>query len=401
MTFPNTNLVHVYYQPDNINHLVGRLGLKNQKIFFEYNQDFINTGLELSPFKLPLKPGIVTNTNFIFDGLFGLFNDSLPDGWGRLLMDRKLINLGINPGALSPLDRLCFVGRHGMGALLYEPDKGPQKESKKSINEIDNDIDLDKIADEIKTFQLDDCSFIEDLLILGGSSAGARPKALVSINEEDWIVKFRSSVDPKDISSIEYAYHLMAIAGKVRIPEAKLFPSRQGNGFFGVKRFDRCNGRSIHMQTISGLLHADHRLPCLDYGTIMKATAYLTRDIGECETQFRYAVFNVLSHNRDDHSKNFSFLMDQQGIWRVSPAYDLTFSSGPSGEHCTMVMGEGKNPTTEHLLKLATIGEIKREKALQIIDDVKQAVKKWPQFADEAKVSQASKQMISKYIQLH
>jgi serine/threonine-protein kinase HipA len=210
---------------------------------------------------------------------------------------------------------------------------------------------------------------------------------LLNIDGVDWLIKFRSQLDPKDISAIEYAYHLMAIDAGLVVPEAKLFPSRKGLGFFGVKRFDRNADNPIHMHTIAGLLHADHREPSLDYESIMKATLYLTKDIRQCEIQFRNAVFNVLSHNRDDHSKNFSFLMDQKGNWIVSPAYDLTFSSGPAGEHSTMIMGEGKNPTKKHLLKLAGTVGIKQDKALEIIDQVLAALKKWDDFATEVGVS--------------
>ena len=210
---------------------------------------------------------------------------------------------------------------------------------------------------------------------------------MLNVDGADWLIKFRSQFDPKDISAIEYAYHLMAIDAGVIVPEAKLFPSREGLGFFGVKRFDRNGDSRIHMHTIAGLLHADHRELSLDYESIMKATLYLTKDIRQCEIQFRNAVFNVLSHNRDDHSKNFSFLMDQQGNWTVSPAYDLTFSSGPAGEHSTMIMGEGNNITKNHLLKLAGTVGIKQNNALEIIEQVLSATQKWDAFAGEVGVS--------------
>ena len=266
-----------------------------------------------------------------------------------------------------------------MGALSYEP------ENSSAMSHITND--LDEIDSEIQATLDENDDYVEDLLILGGSSAGARPKVLLNIDGVDWLIKFRSHLDPKDISAIEYAYHLMAIDAGLIVPEAKLFPSRKGLGFFGVKRFDRNGDSRIHMHTIAGLLHADHREPSLDYESIMKATLYLTKDIRQCEIQFRNAVFNVLSHNRDDHSKNFSFLMDAQGNWTVSPAYDLTFSSGPAGEHSTMIMGEGKNPTKNHLLKLAGTVGIKQDKALEIIDQVLAATQKWDAFAGEVGVS--------------
>ncbi len=379
MSFRDQNLVYVYYHGSLEKQLMGRLLLKNRQIFFEYDAAFIKTGLELSPFKLPLKAGVIESSDRTFEGLFGVFNDSLPDGWGRLLLDRKLMNAGLNPGTLSPLDRLCFVGSLGMGALSYEP------ENPSAISHITND--LDEIDSEIQATLDENDTYVDDLLVLGGSSAGARPKVLLHIDGADWLIKFRSQLDPKDISAIEYAYHLMAIDAGLVVPEAKLFPSRKGLGFFGVKRFDRNGDHRIHMHTIAGLLHADHREPSLDYESIMKATLYLTKDIRQCEIQFRNAVFNVLSHNRDDHSKNFSFLMDNQGNWTVSPAYDLTFSSGPAGEHSTMIMGEGKNPTKKHLLKLAGTVGIKQDKALEIIDQVLAALKKWDDFATEVGVS--------------
>lgn len=379
MTFTSQNLIYVYYHGAKAKQLVGRLLLKSRQIFFEYDATFIKTGLELSPFKLPLKAGVIASSDRTFEGLFGVFNDSLPDGWGRLLLDRKLMNAGLNPGTLSPLDRLCFVGCSGMGALSFEP------ENPNSITNLPTD--LDEIDHEIQATLEDNDTYVDDLLLLGGSSAGARPKVLLRIDNEDWIIKFRSSPDPTDISSIEYAYHLMAQEAGLNVPEAKLFPSRKGLGFFGVKRFDRKDNKRVHMHTIAGLLHADHREPSLDYESILKATLYLTRDVRQCEIQFRNAVFNVLSHNRDDHSKNFSFLMDANGTWTVSPAYDLTFSSGPSGEHSTMVIGEGKNPTKDHLLKLAAIGNIKKGAALEIINQVLHATQKWAAFASGAGVS--------------
>ena len=214
MSFQNISTLHVFYNGNFEKKLVGQLVLKDRKIFFEYDATFLKTGLELSPFKLPLKSGVIPYADHLFEGLFGVFNDSLPDGWGHLLLDRKLMTLGIPAGALSPLDRLCYVGGHGMGALTYEPE----------INGListhyDN---LDVIADKTLQFQeKDDERFVEDLLFMNGSSAGVRPKIMVNFEEgkltlggfssqegknNNWIVKFRSSLDPKDMGAIEYAY---------------------------------------------------------------------------------------------------------------------------------------------------------------------------------------------------
>ncbi len=380
MIFMPQKLVYVYYHNYDAKQLMGRLLLKNRQIFFEYDATFIKLGLQLSPFKLPLKGGVISSTDRTFEGLFGVFNDSLPDGWGKLLLDRKLMSLEIDPSILSPLDRLCFVGANGMGTLSYEPEN--------LSSSVHSSTDLDEIDYEIQATLEENNQYVDDLFALGGSSAGARPKVLLKIDNEDWLIKFRSSFDPKDISAIEYAYHLMAIESGLNVPEGKLFPSRKNSlGFFGVKRFDRKNNHRIHIHTIAGLLHADHREPSLDYATIMKASLYLTNDVRQNETQFRNAVFNVLSHNRDDHSKNFSFMMNEDGTWSISPAYDLTFSSGFAGEHSTMILGEGKNPTKEHLLKLAEVGNIKKEKALAIISQILEAVAKWKTFAANTGVS--------------
>lgn len=384
----------------------GKLLWKNKRIYFEYNNNFLESGLLLSPFKLPLQAGVIVCEDHVFDGLFGLFNDSLPDGWGRLLLDRKLRTLGLNPDGITPLDRLSYTGSRGMGALQYEPEINDSHELK-FIN------DLDEIAQDcMQVLEYDDNQFLDDLLIMNGSSAGARPKILITtqskknilsnnnLNEihNDWIVKFRSSQDPKDIGSIEYAYNLMAKSAGLVIPEIKLFKSKVGSGYFGVKRFDRVGSRFMHMHTLCGLLHADHRYPTLDYFSVMKATMLLTQKQLEVERQFRNVVFNVFAHNRDDHSKNFSFLMEEDGSWRVSPAYDLTFSSGPGGEHCTSIMGEGRKPTKSHLLKLAKASGIPDDTTRQIIEEVKSTVMLWPTFAKEANVSAQSLQNIYKHL---
>lgn len=399
-SFQQTNVISVEYCRGNKIVPMGRLALQNRKIFFEYSPSFLESGLELSPFKLPLSPGVKVCEDHLFEGLFGVFNDSLPDGWGKLLIDRKLMRNGINPQLLTPLDRLRYVGRRGLGALFYEPEISDHSSFK-------GPADLDLIAAEcLQVLEHDEDQYIDDLLIMNGSSAGARPKILVTLinnrdqfdisnnnpllNHNDWIIKFRSSVDPKDIGPIEYAYHLMALEAGLEVPDAKLFKSKKCNGYFGVKRFDRERSEFLHMHTASGLLHADYRIPSLDYQTLMKATLWLTKDVRECERQFRNAVFNVFSHNRDDHAKNFCFLMKPDGEWKVSPAFDLTFSSGPAGEHSTSVMGEGKNPGTSHLLKLAEIATIKQQIALEIIDEVKQAVSRWNHFAKLSNVSPIS-----------
>lgn len=385
---------------------MGRLGLIQRKIAFEYTPEFLALGLELSPFKLPLRPGVQFSNDTVFEGLFGVFNDSLPDGWGRLLLDRKLRNERIFPDNLTPLDRLKYVGSHGMGALQYRP-------AISSSHFTEKEIKLDLLAAECAEFEsTEEDQYLDQLIRLNGSSAGTRPKILISIDPEtnkihpsnnqknhlhqDWMIKFRSSIDPKDIGSIEYAYHLMAKAAGIDVPKAKLFPSKHCSGYFGTKRFDREEKTFFHSHTLSGLLHADHRIPSLDYQTIMKATAILTKDKQEQANQFRRIAFNIFSHNRDDHAKNFSFLMDEKGRWSLSPAYDLTFSSGPGGEHCTTLLGNGRSPGTSDLIKLAQLFDL--PEARQIIEEVKNAISQWKDFAAHAIVSKTSTQMIQKYL---
>lgn len=380
--------------------LVGKIAYFNNKIIFEYDEDFIKSGIELSPFKLKLQSGIILSTDNEFDGLFGVFNDSLPDGWGRLLLERKLMQAGIYPSNISPLERLCYVGKNGMGALIYEPDQNSD-----SLINYENIERLDEIAIHAAEFQkAESDTFVDELLSLNGSSAGARPKILIQLNKMNnmnqnnhWIIKFRSTSDPKDIGSIEYAYHLLAIAAKLEVPTAKLFSSKNCSGYFGVERFDRANNKRIHMHTASGLIHTDHRFPSLDYQILMKLTQALTKDMKECEKLFRLSVFNVLMHNRDDHAKNFTYLLDTESkYWKLSPAYDLTYSFGPNGEHSTSVMGEGKFPTIQHLFKLAEVSGIKKDIASTIIEEVRAAKDSWQKIAKQANVSPDSFNLIQK-----
>lgn len=410
MKFEETKTLLVKYCNGVQTLTMGRLALINKRIYFEYAPEFLKLGLELSPFKLPLKPGVVVCEEWVFEGLFGVFNDSLPDGWGRLLLDRKLMSLGIAPNSLTPFDRLRYVGNHGMGALRYEPEFTVGSTEVKQI-------ELDTLSNECIQFQNNNQDqFVDDLLLLNGSSAGARPKILISIDPEtgqfhmsdnllmhshhDWIIKFRSSIDPEDLGSIEFAYNQMAKAAGLIVPETKLFKSRTCSGYFGVKRFDRTKEKFLHTHTLSGLLHADYRIPSLDYEAVLKATFILTKNIHEIEKQFRNAVFNVLAHNRDDHGKNFSFLMDATGVWSTSPSYDLTFSNGPGGEHCTTIMGNGRIPGVSDLLKLSKVGQISEQRALEIIEQVKEAVSKWKQFAKEANVSRESMDNIQKKLSM-
>ncbi len=387
---------------------LGRLVLREGRIYFAYEPSFLTSGLEISPFMLPCKSEVMTFDTRLFEGLPGVFNDSLPDGWGRMLFDRYALSRGRGPSEITVLDRLASVGSHGLGALVYEPEYEPEYAGER--------VDLDSIALNVQeVLEGSSSDVLKQLLALNGSSAGARPKALIGVSEnfativhgksedregfEPWLVKFPNTQDGLDAGSIEYVYALMAKEAGVQMSDVHLFPAKIGPGFFAGKRFDRDSDKHYHMHSVCGLLHADFRAPALEYQDLLTLTFRLTCDMREVEKMYRLAVFNVLAHNRDDHSKNFSFLMDAQGNWRLSPAYDLTFSYGPGGEQSTLVMGEGRNPGVEHLVKLGLEAKLAKSHITEIIDQTRAALSSWSSLAKQYGVSEVNVQLIAKRMQ--
>ena len=351
--------------------LVGTLAKTPDRVVaFEYNLDWLNNGFSISPFSLPLIKKVFIPKYDPFGGLFGVFNDSLPDGWGRLLVDRLFLKNKINPVEIDNLNRLAVVQESGMGALTYKPAHRFESENRIS--------DYDILALECsKILESQNSDNLDELFQLGGSSGGARPKILTSINNDDWIIKFPSSSDPKNIGEKEYQYSLCAKDCGITMPETRLFPSKICSGYFGVKRFDRKNGKKVHMVSVSGLLETSHRLPNLDYNTLMMLTLKLTRNYQDIEQLFRLMCFNVFAHNRDDHSKNFSFLFDDtKKEWHLSPAYDLTYSFSFNGEHATTINGEGKNPTLNDILAVAKNIGLKEKLAKDITLDIQEKCSK-------------------------
>ena len=328
---------------------VGTLALyKNSLAAFEYSEEWLNTGFSISPYSLPLQKKVFMPKAEPFDGVFGVFADSLPDGWARLLVDRMLLKSGENPETVGPLARLAIVGESGVGLLSYRP---AVKFAETAVTD-----DYDRYAEQCRKILASEWpEDLDELFALGSSSGGARPKVFTRYNGEAWIVKFPSSFDPADIGEQEYRYIKCAQRCGIRTPEAKLFPSANCSGYLGVKRFDRRtekDGREsrIHMISVSGLLETSHRVPALDYNSLMALTMQLTRNYKEAEGMFRLMCFNVFAHNRDDHSKNFSFLYDNG--WQLAPAYDLTYSSSIGGEHATCINGNGADPGMQDLLKV-------------------------------------------------
>jgi len=215
-------------------------------------------------------------------------------------------------------------------------------------------------------------------------------------NYTPWIVKFANSQDGEDAGAIEYVYALMAKEANIHMSNTHLFTAKHGAGYFATQRFDRQNKQRFHMHTACGLLHSDFRVPSLDYEDLIALTSMLTRDAREVEKMYQLAVFNVLSHNRDDHAKNFSFLMNAQGQWTLSPAYDLTFSSGPRGEQSTMVMGKGQDISTDDLIALGLEANITKPRIHNIIAQTQAALAQWPTLAKAYGVSASNITFIEK-----
>ena len=351
--------------------LVGTLAKTPDRVVaFEYDSGWLNNGFSISPFSLPLIKKVFIPKYEPFEGLFGVFNDSLPDGWGRLLVDRLFLKNKINPPEIDNLNRLAVVQESGMGALTYKPEH--RFEAENSI------ADYDILAQECsKILESQNSDNLDELFQLGGSSGGARPKILISVDNKAWIIKFPSSSDPKNIGEKEYQYSLCAKDCGINMTETRLFPSKICSGYFGIKRFDRKNGKKVHMVSASGLLETSHRLPNLDYNTLMKLTLELTRNYQDIEQLFKLMCFNVFAHNRDDHSKNFSFLFDDtKKEWHLSPAYDLTYSFSFNGEHATTINGEGKNPTLNDILAVAKNIGLKEKLAKDITLDIQEKCSK-------------------------
>ncbi len=350
------------------NRKVGTLALTaNHLAAFEYASDWLSDGFSISPLSLPLQKGVFIPKGFDpFEGLFGVFADSLPDGWGRLLVDRLLAREKINPAQVDSISRLAIVGTTGMGALTYQPQR--------RMDTVWSDMSLDEIALECeKMFATKGSDRLDVLFQMGASSGGARPKIFYRMDGEEWIVKFPSSADRKNIGEQEYDYSVCAKKCGIEMPETRLLPSKRNTGYFAVRRFDREQNTRVHMVSVSGLLETSHRIPNLDYHILMQLTMKLTQSYEEIEKLYRQMCFNVFAHNRDDHSRNFSFLY-KDGRWQLSPAYDLTYSNSIGGEHATTVNGNGRNPDTEDLLAVARQVKLDEKKARRIAGEVREIV---------------------------
>lgn len=351
------DLLSVLYHGQTVGHLT--LSPRGNCLF-EYSKEWLSEGFSLSPLKLPLRPDLFEAEYLPFDGLFGIFADSLPGGYGEYMLQKVLSARGIDYAALDPLQRLSIVGASGMGALTYLPAREPVVAPES--------LDLDHLQQEaLETLAEKSDTGAGLLYAASGNSGGVRPKVLLRDAEGSWLVKLRHTYDRPDAGTIELLYNRAAEAAGIVVPRYKLFEGR----YFGVQRFDLGpEGTRIHVATASGLLDEPINPPKMDYRTLLALTGYLTQDGGEVEQQFRRMVFNYAAENCDDHARNFSFLCFD-GRWRLAPAYDMTHDN-PLGTHATTV-GYSSRPTDEDFIRAGEAVHISRGRCREIIREVRPA----------------------------
>lgn len=350
------NKLSVLYRDQKVGELM--MTPDNHLCAFQYDKNWLVSGFSISPIELPLKPDLFIAKPEPFWGNFGIFEDSLPDGYGRYLLNRLLRNQGIDDSTLTPVQRLSIVGSSGMGALSYAPESFVGQE--KALPELDY---LQQLALDILSEKTDTGADI--LYFNSGNSGGCRPKCLYRDGDGAWLVKFRHTYDPKDIGAMEFRYNEVARISGIQVPDFKLLQGK----YFASKRFDIENNERLHIATAGALLNESIYNPKLDYKTLLHLTGFLTQDPVQVDEMFRRMVFNILSDNKDDHAKNFSFIC-RSGIWSLSPAYDLTLSrEGYNGEHATSVNNNG-NPTIEDMLIVGESIRISRKKGKEIIDSI-------------------------------
>lgn len=344
---------------------VGELGMTpdNRLCAFQYDRQWLSDGFSISPLDLPLTPALFIAKPEPFWGNFGIFEDSLPDGYGRYLLNRLLKRQGIDDSTLTPIQRLSIIGTSGMGALCYIPEThiGAEK-SLPQLNELQQ-MALDVFSE--KTHGNEDTLYFNS-----GNSGGCRPKCIINDESGSWLVKFRHTYDPQDMGLMEFRYNDVARNCGIIVPDFRLLDNR----YFACRRFDVENGLRLHIATAGALLNSSIQIPNLDYTTLLNLTGYLTQDPAQVEQMFRRMVFNVISDNKDDHAKNFSFIC-REGKWELAPAYDLTHCpTGYNGEHATSVNGNG-NPSVEDLLVAGERIRIPRSRGMQIISHITECCK--------------------------
>lgn len=409
-----------------------RIGIIHQEVTkpyasFEYDTDFLNSGIEVSPLRMPLAKNIYefpALTGEPFYGMPGLVADSLPDKFGNAVIEQWLMSLGKSLSDFTAIDRLCYTGKRGMGALEYVPASTDIKDIDENINvqemvKFASDVLADREGISLKA---EDNLTYSQLVQVGSSAGGARAKAIIAWNEETnevrsgqaqlgtgydyWLMKFDNVTkngdhgleDKPEYTLIEYAYYLMAKKAGVTMNECRLYESAGGHHFM-TKRFDRENGRKLHMQSLGALAHISYQEPGI---CGYELAAMYMKEVGisykEIEQFYRRMVFNCLAVNQDDHVKNISFLMDRNGKWSLSPAYDITFSYNPTNKwlraHQMTVNGKTTGMGLSDLLEAGSKMGIKERRSKDIIREVLTSVREFPVFAEQVGIKEKTYEYI-------
>ena len=347
---------------------VGTLSMGNRSnCQFEYDNDWLSDGFSISPLQLPLKAGLFTADYQPFNGNFGVFEDSLPGGYGEYLLRKVLKKSGVDPQGLTPVQWLSIVGNSGMGALCYLPEtKLQQEDSQRSFDEMQQ-IALDVLSERTE-------ENADMLYFKSGNSGGVRPKAIFSDADGHWLVKFRHTYDPKNIGQLEYDYNKVARQCGIDVPEFKLIEGK----YFAVRRFDIENDVRLHVATASALLNEPITPPKMEYHNLLQLTGYLTQSPKAVEQQFRRMAFNVFAHNMDDHARNFSFIC-RDGQWSLAPAYDLT-NDATLGDHASTINFKGL-PSDEDMITVGMNIRMSRERCQQIIEEVREGTRELKKYS--------------------
>ena len=392
---------------------------------FQYQPEFVNSGIQVAPLTMRLAEGIFEFPSLAkatFKGLPGLLADSLPDKFGNAVIDAWLATQGRNPDSLNPVERLCYIGTRGMGALEFKPTTAGAPTSRQNL-QVGQLVKLaNRVLNSRESLQGeftgdDDAEAIQDILRVGTSAGGARAKAILVWNEEtgefrsgqvdlpkgftQWLMKFdgisnnkdKELNDPQGYGRIEYAYYLMALEAGIEMNRCRLH-NEGGRSHFMTQRFDRTEENAkLHMQSLGAIQHFDfNQAGAYSYEQAIRAMLKLNLSPKQVEQQFRRATFNVIARNQDDHVKNIAFLMNREGEWSLSPAYDVAYSYNPNGEwtsqHQMSINGKRDHFELSDLIALANAGGIKKRKAEEITSEVSEAVGTWQKQADAAGVSQ-------------
>lgn len=397
---------------------------------FQYDPDFSRSGIEISPLMMPLServysfPSLGTTS---FHGLPGLLSDSLPDRFGTALIDTWLARQGRLPGSFNAAERLCYTGTRGMGALEYHPSAGPEPGGSELLQVADLVELASRILEERSGLQgslsIDrSAESLRDILRVGTSAGGARPKAVIAWNPltnevrsgqvdagenfQYWLLKFDGVREEPDLGApggygaVEYAYYLMAIDCGISMSDCRLF-EEGGRRHFMTRRFDRIpGGGKLHMQSLGAMAHLDYEQPgAYGYEQALQVIRRLDLPYADVEQMYRRMMFNIIARNHDDHVKNIAFLMDKSGQWSLAPAFDLTFSFNPDGKwtagHQMTINGKRDNFILEDFKRCASTAAMKHSRFRTIIEETREAVSRWSDFADEAGVSRERRDRIT------